>query len=305
MERYPEAEPLTRQAVEGFRPSRPWGFFGGEIFLLGVFADAFLFFPFVFLGNKVLLVFFVVFFFISPIWEHIFRRIFLLTKPFFCQNHFMNMVKLKEEYRRVLSHVRSAGIWSLWPHQTPLKERGDEGAWEHKLPGPNWVLTIQIHCGVCYISARCCRLDRKNQQHGRVHLGRSALILGTFLFLWVQHQWDSNPSIWQTFQRCQNGKHVYIIFQEHRKEPVEVATPPKNPLPKSSPGPKRSKSNKPLPTQKKTLSLYRCQPANQNSKSTPFVLGILDNQNSIRIPKSFQKPSKINGWLYGDYPPGN
>lgn len=150
---------------------------------------------------------------------------------FFCQNHFMNMVKLKRSTGGCFSHVRSAGIWSLWPHQTPLKERGDEGAWEHKLPGPNWVLTIQIHCGVCYTSARCCRLDRKNQQHGRVHLGRSALILGTFLFLWVQHQWDSNPSIWHNILTTSKWQACLYNFSRTQERTSRSGHSPKKSTP--------------------------------------------------------------------------
>ena len=196
MERYPEAEPLTRQAVEGFRPSGRWDFLVGRFFCWGN-RQMPLGFPLVlFWGGTQNCWYFFVFLLFLRFGKKMFLAVFFCwLNRFFMSKSFHEHGEIKEEYRRVLSHVRSAGIWSLWPHQTPLKERGDEGAWEHKLPGPNWVLTIQIHCGVCYISARCCRLDRKNQQHGRVHLGRSAVILWTFLFLWVQHQWDSNPSI--------------------------------------------------------------------------------------------------------------
>ena len=98
------------------------------------------------------------------------------------------------------------------------------------------------------------------------------------------------PAFGITVWRCQNGKHVYISFQEHRKGPVEVATPPKNPRPKPSTGPKRSKSNKPLTPPEKPAS----QP---KLKIHTVCFGVLDNQKQTE----FQKASKINGWLYVDY----
>ena len=105
MERYPEAEPLTRQAVEGFRPS-------GEIFGREDSAGVrrCLGFPLVFFwGTKCW--YFLLFFFLSPIWEHIFRRLrFVDQTDFFMSKSFHEHGEIKEEYWRVLSHVRSAGI---------------------------------------------------------------------------------------------------------------------------------------------------------------------------------------------------
>ena len=67
MERYPEAEPFTRQAVEGFRPA-------GDFYV-----------------EKMSTILGVEFFFSDSNLES--ARNFLLQKIFFCQNHFMNMVK--------------------------------------------------------------------------------------------------------------------------------------------------------------------------------------------------------------------
>lgn len=63
--------------------------------------------------------YFLLFFFLSPIWEHSFRRIFLLTKPFFVflSKSFHEHGEIKEEYRRVLFSCPKC--WNLKFMATP------------------------------------------------------------------------------------------------------------------------------------------------------------------------------------------